>query len=97
MGKFTKKTIEQDIERYLKKHGKISPAAHVRITKSHVTDRTHHDRIIKGRFSLFNPKVNNGEFEALIAYGATDRDDYNLVVRLFTVSGKSKDMWIYGG
>lgn len=97
MGKFTKKTIERDIEKYLKNHNLVSPAAHVRITKYRLTDRTHHDRIIKGSFSLFNPKINNGEFEALVAYGATDKDDYNLVVRLFTVKGKPKDIWIYGG
>jgi hypothetical protein len=97
MGKFTKRTIEQDIEKYLKKHGKASPNAHVRITRYRVTDRTHYDRIIKGSFSLFNPKINNGEFEALISYGVTDKDDYNLVVRLFTVKGKPKDMWVYGG
>lgn len=97
MGKFTKETIGQDIEKYLKKQGKISPDAHVRITKYRLVDRTHIDRHIKGRFSLFNPKINNGEFEAIIGYGATDKDDYNLVVRLFTVKNMSKDMWVYGG
>jgi hypothetical protein len=95
MGRFSKNTIARDIEKYLKKKKLIPRKYEVVIPEGAYDYEEDEDQVMwSGSFEVFrnaNDIDSYGKFQAMVPVGATDKDEYNLVIWY-----KGKQHWIYG-
>ena len=97
MGKFTKFTIAEDIEKYLRKEKLIKKTWSIVIPEGGYDTEPDEDYDMwSGSFEVFSdPRTvaGNGKFQAQVLGGTFDKryDDYALLI-----VWKGKERWIYG-